>query len=149
MNKIEKLRLCNLWLMVTGLLVLMSGLQMEVCGGCGCFGLPFSLLMYVHCALGIFMFVLVAIHLYLHFGKCNWFSKIKGMKNIRTKWLAVCFSITVILSLVAFFYILETMKHTPIGGIHGKIGFFFLAYCLGHTIKRWKWVKKQIFKTDN
>lgn len=88
MNKIEKLRLCNLWLMVTGLLVLMSGLQMEVCGGCGCFGLPFSLLMYVHCALGIFMFVLVAIHLYLHFGKCNWFSKINKRNEKHTHEMA-------------------------------------------------------------
>lgn len=39
------------------------------------------------------------------------------------------------------------MDNSPIGAVHCKIGFLFLLLCIGHTAKRWKWVKKQIFKS--
>lgn len=32
--------------------------------------------------------------------------------------------------------------HTPVGGIHGKLGFVALALMFGHTCKRLKWYQK-------
>ena len=39
--------------------------------------------------------------------------------------------------------------NSPIGAVHGKIGFLFILFCIGHTAKRWKWVKKQNKSNDN
>ena len=132
--------------MPIALLVLLSSIQMEACGGKGLFGLPFATWMYLHCILGILMFTLVIEHLYLHFGKRNWLTKVKGLK-MQTKWLCTIFAILLAISVVTFVRIIVLTAHSPIGAVHGKIGFLFILFCIGHTAKRWKWVKKQMFKS--
>lgn len=144
MGKIKKLSICNLLLALIAILMLLSSVQMEVCGGKGLWVLSFSTWMYLHCILGTLMFILVVEHLYLHFGKTKWSSKFKGLKE-QTKWLCAIFSILFIFSVIAFVRIIVLTTHSPIGAVHGKIGFLFLLFCIGHTIKRWKWMKKQIF----
>lgn len=146
MEKIKKLRLCDLLLMPITILVLLSSIQMEACGGEGLFRLPFSFWMYLHCILGTLMFVLIVEHLYLHFGKSKWLTKVKGLKR-QTKWLCTIFAILLVISVVAFVRIIVLTAHSPIGAVHGKIGFLFLLLCIWHTAKRWKWIKKQIFKS--
>lgn len=146
MEKIKKLRLCDLLLMPITILVLLSSIQMEVCGGEGLFGLPFSFWMYLHCILGTLMFVLVVEHLYLHLGKSKWLTKVKRLKRL-TKWLCAIFAILLVISVVVFVRIIVLTTHSPIGAVHGKIGFLFLILCIWHTAKRWEWVKTQIFKS--
>lgn len=146
MEKIKKLRWCDSLLMLLSILVLLSSIQMEACGGEGLWGFSFSTWMYLHCILGALMFVLVIEHLYLHFGKSNWIAKVKGLKR-QTKWLCVIFAILFAISVVVFVRIIILTAHSPIGAVHGKIGFLFLLFCIGHTAKRWKWVKKQILKS--
>lgn len=146
MNKRSKLKVCNLLLIIFTVLMFASSIQMEVCGGEGLWGLSFSAWMYFHCTLGILMLLLVIEHLYLHFGKSNWLTKAKGLKR-QTKWLSVIFSVLLVISVVVFVHIIVLTEHSSIGAVHGKIGFLFLLFCIGHTTKRWKWVKKQIFKT--
>lgn len=34
------------------------------------------------------------------------------------------------------------MRHTPLGGVHGKFGFLMIAIALGHTIKRIRFLKE-------
>ena len=97
-------------------LVLLSSIQMEACGGKGLFGLPFATWMYLHCILGILMFILVIEHLYLHFGKRNWLTKVKGLKR-QTKWLCTIFAILLAISVVAFVRIIVLTAHSPIGAI--------------------------------
>lgn len=146
MNKIVKLKVCNWGLMLFAVLILASSIQMEVCGGEGLWRFSFSTWMYLHCFLGILMFLLVIWHLYLHFGKSHWFTRFKVLKR-QTKWLCFIFAILFAISVVAFVRIMILTVHSPIGAVHGKIGFLFLLFCMGHTAKRWKWIKKQIFKS--
>lgn len=93
------------------------------------------------------MLVLVVLHLHLHFGWSRWAAKIKKLKSKPTQWLSLLFVLIFAMSLVAFAHTIPQMVHSPIGAIHGKIGFAFLLFCIGHTIHRRKWVKKQIFQS--
>lgn len=146
MNKVSTFKVCNLLLMTFAVLSLASSIQMEACGGKSLFGFPFATWMYLHCILGTLMFILVIEHLYLYFGKRNWITKVKGLKR-QTKWLCVIFVILLFISIVAFIRTMIFTTHSPIGAVHGKIGFLFMLFCIRHIAKRWKWVKKQIFKS--
>lgn len=141
MNKKKKLKICDICLLVAMVLVLASSVQMEACGGRGLGAWDFPMLMYLHCILGIGMFVLVGIHLYLHFGKNRWHEKIKRLKSQPTKFLCRLFFFMLFLSIVAFVVTMARPKHGLIGAIHGKVGFLFILFCIPHTIKRWKWIK--------
>lgn len=145
MNKRSKLKVCNLLLIIFAVLMFASSIQMEVCGGEGLWVASFSAWMYFHCTLGTLMLLLVIGHLYLHFGKSNWLTKVKGLKR-QTKWLCIIFTILLAISVVLFARIIVLTAHSSIGAVHGKIGFLFLLFCIGHTAKRWKWIKNQIFK---
>lgn len=146
MNKVSRLKVCNLLLMTFAVLMLASSIQMETCRGEGLWGFSFSTMMYLHCILGTLMLILVVTHLYLHFGNKNWSTKVKGLKR-QTKWLCVIFAIQFFISIIAFIRIMILTAHSPIGAVHGKIGFLFLFLCITHTAKRWKWVKRQVFKS--
>lgn len=125
--------------MAVAVLTLASSIQMEVCGGEGLWGFSFPSLMYLHCILGALMFVLVIEHIYLHFGKSNYLAKAKNLK-MQTKWLCIVFMILFASSVVVFVRIILLPVHSTIGAVHGKIGLLFLLFCIGHTVKRWKWI---------
>ena len=73
-------------------------------------------------------------------------NKSKRLKR-QTKWLCTIFAILLAISVVTFVRIIVLTAHSPIGAVHGKIGFLFILFCIGHTAKRWTWVKKQMFKS--
>ena len=139
-KKLRVLRACNFCLMAVGVLTLVSSIQMEVCEGKGALGLSFDNWMYLHCVLGTGMFALVIAHMYLHFGKCNWLAKIKKLR-MQTRWLCIVFAILLAFSVVVFIRTVVFTSHSLIGAVHGKIGFLFLLFCIGHTAKRWKWFR--------
>ena len=146
MNKKRNLKVCNLCLIAVATMVLVSSVQMEICGGKGVGELSFSTMMYIHSFLGILMFVIVGYHLYLHLGKKHWITKVSKLSDRHTKWLCVVFAIMLILSTFVFVHVHLLMEHSIIGAVHGKIGFLFLAFCVGHTVRRWKWVRRQVLR---
>ena len=141
MNKKKKLKICDICLLVAMVLVLASSIQMEACGGRGMGDWDFPMLMYLHCILGTWMFVMVIIHLYLHFGKTGWHEKIKRLKSQPTKILCRLFALMLFLSVVAFVVTMARPVHGLVGAIHGKVGFLFILFCIAHTVKRWKLIK--------
>ncbi|MDY2827833.1 MAG: hypothetical protein SOU27_01010 [Sodaliphilus sp.] len=147
-SKITKLKICNSALIVTAVLTLASSVQMEACGGSGIGRLSFPTLMWIHCASGTLMFLCVFLHLRLHFGTRNWLSKIKRLPKRPTRFLCILFAIMILTSLLALGHTIPHFTHTPVGAIHGKIGFLFLLLCIAHTAKRFPWLKKHLFSSS-
>ncbi|MBO4966041.1 MAG: hypothetical protein J6C81_07240 [Muribaculaceae bacterium] len=75
----------------------------------------------------------------LHSG--NWFRKFSKIKSPVTRILWWLFLITVLSAIVALVHWLGTYAHSPVGGVHGKIGFLMIAVAIGHTIKRIKFFR--------
>ncbi len=130
MTKLQKMKLCDQLLMVAGLLILASGVQLEVAPDAP------AAWVWVHMAVGILFFAGIGWHLWLHFKWGNWASKLMKQKHVATRWLAVFLLLTLISLIVATVHWLLLPAHSAIGGVHGKIAFVFVAICAGHTIRR-------------
>lgn len=68
MIKANKLKICNIALLLVALSMLISSIQMEVCGGKPLGNFEFAEYMAIHAILGSVMIGLLLAHLYLHFG---------------------------------------------------------------------------------
>lgn len=136
MTKKEKLRTCDIALLIVAVLVLLSSVQMEATAGRPFYGVPFEAYMAVHVVSAVAMMLLVGYHLYLHFGWKKWAEKLRKTPKPATRVLAVFALLTLITGLAALVMLLIHMRHTPFGGVHGKIGFVMLAIAAGHTVKR-------------
>lgn len=135
MKKAEKLRLCDWILVFATVFILGSGLQLEVTDSCN------VIWVWIHVIIGSLFFANIVWHLYLHFGWKSWIQRLRKQKSPVTRWLAIFALLTLISAFIALFHWLGTYTHSPIGGIHGKIGFIFLALAIGHTVKRIKFFK--------
>ena len=132
MTKVKQLEICNYSLVLSGIVVLASSMQLEATGSVGIIPVRIHII-------AAFMFCgLVFYHIYLHFNRSNWFGSFSKMKCKATKVLWWLFNLTVVSGLIALTEWLIHSCHTPIGGIHGKIGFVMLFIALGHTLKRRK-----------
>ncbi|MDE6300247.1 MAG: hypothetical protein K2M19_00840 [Muribaculaceae bacterium] len=132
MKKSEKLRLCNRILLLLVVVMLLSAVQLEFTHSSGVWPV------WVHIGLGCLFMAVIAVHIYLHFGRSDWFAKFRKQKSVVTRilwWLTVIVALS---GLVAFAHWLASGVHAPIGGVHGKIGFLMLAFALGHIIKRFR-----------
>lgn len=142
MTKKEKLRACDIALLIVAVLVFLSSVQMEATAGRPFYGVPFEVYMAVHVVLAVAMMVLVGYHLYLHFGWRKWVDKFRKMPKPANRLLAVCTLLTLVTGAIALVMLLVHMSHTSFGGVHGKIGFVMLAIAVGHTVKRANWFKR-------
>ena len=133
-------------LLPAGVLALLSSIQMEACGGTGLWGIPFPTWMYLHCILGLLMILLAVEHLYLHFGKKRWLMKLRRLGGL-SRWLCMVLALLAALSVIALGHTVVSMNHSPIGAVHGKVGFLFLALCLWHTVRHWGWISRQMFRS--
>ena len=130
MKKIPRLKLCNWSLLVASATVLISGIQLEVVHSSG------DLSVWIHLIIGFLFMALVCIHLYLHFGKSNWFTKFSNLKSRATRilwWITIITLITGIATAVRW---IVTNTHSPLGGIHGKLGFLMLILSIFHIENR-------------
>ena len=130
MKKITKLKLCNWGLLVASVAVLISGIQLEVIHSTGNFSV------WLHIIIGLLFMGLVCAHIFLHFGKSNWFAKFRQLKSRATQilwWTTIITLITGIASAVRW---IETNTHSPLGGIHGKLGLMMLILSIFHISKR-------------
>ncbi|MDE7351235.1 MAG: hypothetical protein K2N25_09215 [Muribaculaceae bacterium] len=135
MNKIAKLKWCDWSLLLLTIAILVSGIYLEVTDSNGLAAV------WMHIALGILFFIYVACHIFLHFGKSNWFERFRRLKSQFTRvlwWVSLATLITGIISCIHWFI---TLSHSPLGGIHGKIGFLMVILCCGHIWKRKKFFK--------
>lgn len=134
MNKKTKLNINNWALIFVGTLVLQSSLMLEF--------VPKRSYVWFHIEIIAIFTALLFYHLYLHFGFSNWFKRIALHKKPATKvlwWLLIAVMMSGVIAFVHWYS--SHFHHSPIGGIHGKIGFLMLLVALGHLIKRRKLLK--------
>lgn len=131
-TKLSRLRKCDWALIAVSILILASGIQLEITGGSD------ALWVWWHVAIGIIFFAGIFWHLYLHFGWRSWFGRLRQPGRRATTWLATFAALTLISGLAATILWVMHPTHSHFGAIHGKIGFLMLLLAIGHTIKRRK-----------
>ena len=137
MNKIAKLKTCDWSLLLLTISILASGIYLEVTQSSGLAAV------WIHIALGILFFISVVYHIFLHFGKSNWFERFRKLKNQFTRVLWWVSLATLITGIIACIHWTMTYSHSPIGGIHGKIGFLMVLLSIGHLCKRISFLKSK------
>lgn len=137
MTKAKELRLCDWMLVFATTFILASGIQLEATDSRN------IIWVLIHMVIGSLFFTNIVWHLYLHFGWKSWIQRLRKQKSPVTRWLTVFALFTLISALVALFHWIGTYTHSPVGAIHGKIGFVFIALAIGHTVKRINFFKNR------
>ena len=127
MDKKQKLRYCNLGLVVTIVPTLATSLLLEFGHGHGVIGMNYRTSIALHLIFATVMLALITYHLYLHFGKSGWKDKVKRLKNLDARWLVILGAAVGISGALALVCLIYDGIHTPLGGWHGKIGLAMLA----------------------
>lgn len=131
-TRLSRLKKCDWTLIITGILILASGIQLEVTGGSD------ARWVWWHIVIGCLFFADISWHLYLHFGWKSWLGRLRQPGRRATAWLAAFAALTLISGLAATILWICHPVHFHLGAIHGKIGFLMLLLVIGHTIKRHK-----------
>ena len=137
MKKITKLKICNWSLLAFTFAILISGIQLEATHSIGLTSV------WIHILIGVLFIGMVAYHVYLHFGRCNWFSKFRKQKSQVTRilwWVAL---VTLVSGVAAMIHWITTFTHAPIGEVHGKFGFLMIILSIGHIAKRIKFFRSK------
>lgn len=137
MTKTLQLRICNFALLVFLVIMLVSGIWLEATSG-----RSFAMV-WLHVATGIIFFALIGWHIYLHFGRKNWFRRFAKLRKRLTAVLWWVTIITLISSFVALFHRVDSYTHSTLGGVHGKLGFLMLIIAIIHTIERIKFFARR------
>ncbi len=103
--------------------------------------MPFAV--WLHILLGVIFLSACAWHIFLHFGVNNRIVRFSKSKKVPLRVLWWPYLITLVSRVIACVHWLVTFAHSPIGGVHGKIGFLMLAFAIGHVVKRWKFYSKR------
>lgn len=135
MKKASKLKLCNWALLIAAPIILASGIQLEATGGRDISSVWF------HIVAGTAFCILAIWHISLNINGSNWFRKFQKLKSPVTRILWWLFLLTVISAIFAFCHWIGSYLHSPVGGIHGKLGFAMIAVAIGHTVKRFRFFK--------
>ena len=137
MTKAKKLKICDWSLLVATIAMLASSIQLEATGSRA------IVWVWLHIIIGCLFFANIIWHLYLHFGWKSWLQKFRKQKSFITRWLAVFAFLTIISAIVASAHWIGSWTHSSLGGVHGKIGFIFIAIAIGHTVKRINFFKNK------
>lgn len=131
----------NVVLLALLLPALGSSLLQEFLRGANLHCLTNNTLTIIHLVICLPMLLFVCVHLWANCGNmAQWFAKIRRQKW-QTQWL-FWLSVLTFVSGVAAMVVYFSHGHTPVGGIHGKLGFGALALMVWHTCKRLKWYQK-------
>ncbi len=122
------MKICNLALVCLGLLMLLSSIQLEILHHTG------DAWIWIHIILGIFLSVIIAWHLLLHY-KSRWQKLFSKQTKPKIKIMAVLIMLTLVTGLIATVHWLAGYAHNAIGGIHGKLGFLFLIIAVTHCFR--------------
>lgn len=137
MKKITKLKTCNWSLLALTVAILISGIQLEATHSVGMTSV------WIHIVIGVLFMGIATCHVYLHFGKSNWFLKFRKQKSQVTRilwWVAL---VTLVSGVAAMIHWVTTFTHAPIGGVHGKLGFLMIILSIGHIAKRIKFFRSK------
>lgn len=129
MNNATKLKVCDGWLGRILILILASGIQLEVTSG------RYAWSVWVHIVLGIILTVLSYYHIYLHYRIGNWFSRFSKNKNVITKILWWVFLTTAVTGIIATIIWIGDNDHSHLGAVHGKIGFLMVLFGIIHSVR--------------
>ena len=124
MKKATQFRICNWSILAITILILASGLQLEIN--------PYGdkIWVWLHIAVGTLYATGVVWHMKLH----NWPRTARARRN-KHPWLGT-FSVLALLSgIIDTVHWLGTFSHSTIGGLHGKIGFIMLIAVFIHLRK--------------
>lgn len=130
MEKMKKMRLCGASLMVVTVIMMLSGIQLEILSG------KSELWVWLHVAAGLVFFGLIGRHLYLHFRWHDWFGKLWKLKSPDIKWLTAVALLTLLTGAIATAGFAVTPQHSIIGAVHGKAGFLMIALVVWHVARR-------------
>lgn len=130
MKRAELLKICNYLLLVSTVLTLASGIQLEALAGKNHFWV------WAHVMLGLLFFGFIFWHIYLHFKWRNWIKMLWKQKSTNTRWMTATGILTLLTALIATAGWIMSPDHSAIGAIHGKLGFIFIAFALWHIFKR-------------
>ena len=143
MEKKTQSRICNWSLLVLAILMLASGIQMEASFGADFLGISFPVYMAFHVVVALLMTAAVIWHIWLHFSWKEWVKRFNTLKRKDTKILAVVAALVLVSGIAALVVLLfNGTQHGTVGGVHGKIGFAFLAIGLYHIIRRIRFYRK-------
>ena len=143
MEKKTQSRICNWSLLVLAILMLASGIQMEASFGADFLGFSFPVYMVFHVIVALLMTTTVIWHIWLHFSWKEWVKRFSSLKRMDTKILAVVSALALVSGIAALVVLLfNGMQHGTVGGVHGKIGFGFIALGIYHIIKRIRFYKR-------
>lgn len=141
-NPSFRLKICNRTLGITLLLMLVSGIQLEATSG------RYVWTVWLHIILGILLIVLSIYHIYLHYRKSNWFARFAKNRNASTRILWWVFLLTAVTGIGATISWLADNQHTPLGGVHGKIGFLMVIIAIIHAVRHIR-KKKRLARVDS
>lgn len=134
MTKGEKLKICNWSLAILLMLILGSSIQLEMSGG------ETFVFVIVHIVVALLFMTMIINHIYFHFNWNGWLKKFSKQK-VPTRILWWLYLLTFLSGFVALVHWAVTATHSPVGGVHGKIGFLMLLFAAGHFIKRFRFYK--------
>ena len=144
MEKKTQSRICNWSLLVLAILMLASGIQMEACFGADFLGFSFPVYMVFHVIVALLMTTTVIWHIWLHFSWKEWVKRFSALKRMDTKILAAVAVLVLVSGIVALLVLLfNGMQHNGLGGVHGKIGFIFIAIGIYHIVRRVRFYKNR------
>lgn len=141
-NPSSRLKLCNRTLGITLLLMLVSGIQLEATSG------RYVWTVWLHIMLGILLTVLSLYHIYLHYRKSNWFTRFAKNRNTSTCILWWVFLLTAVTGIASTISWIGHNQHTPLGGVHGKIGFLMVIIAIIHAVRHIR-KKKRLARVDS
>lgn len=138
--KKNRLTFVNIFLVVIFILSAASSVILESLGGRESSAVSNSILVIMHITLTLTLFGMAYEHIRLHFGPVGkWPERLRKTKR-QNRWLLSLALVTLATGIVAIATYF-THGHTPLGGIHGKIGFIASILMLFHLIHRRKWFK--------
>lgn len=141
-NPATRLKICNRTLGITLLLMLASGIQLEATSG------RYVWTVWLHIILGILLIVLSIYHIYLHYRKSNWFTRFATNRNASTRILWWVFLLTAVTGIASTISWIGHNQHTPLGGVHGKIGFLMVIIAIIHAVRHIR-KKKRLARVDS
>lgn len=136
--KKKTLTITNLSLVVLLILSAATSIILESTGGEDLRMIRNSSLVVAHIAATLILFAVCYNHVRLHFGSISrWPAFFKKTKR-QNRWLLWLVVITLVTGIGAIFTY-SFHGHSPLGAVHGKIGFLALILMLLHLIHRRKW----------
>lgn len=129
MKQNAKFKICNRWLVSILLLMLVSGIHLEMTS------CKYVWSVWLHIILGFLLTGMSLYHIFLHYRYGNWFALFAKNRNITTRVLWWIFILTAVSGIASGVIWLNGYGHSHLGGIHGKIGFLMIVIAVLHFLR--------------